>query len=105
VKHKRGTIQFKDRFEDIIISGDESVFSVEAGDALTKYPATTFAAVVAKRRGSAVLCGVICRFTLPDLAELRALWLSTAGRDCVPSRRVSAWARTAPFASGISNRQ
>lgn len=41
---------------------------------------------LAKRRGWAVLCDVMCRFTLPSLAELHSLWRSKAGPGGIPER-------------------
>ena len=48
VIHKNGYIQVKDRSKDIIISGGENISSVEIENTLTKHPAVSLCAVVAK---------------------------------------------------------
>ena len=48
VVHKNGYIQVKDRSKDIIISGGENISSVEIENTLTKHPAVSLCAVVAK---------------------------------------------------------
>ncbi len=48
VMHKNGYIQVKDRSKDIIISGGENISSVEIENTLTKHPAVSLCAVVAK---------------------------------------------------------
>src|SRR5204862_6968994 len=48
VLDKDGYVIIKDRAKDIIISGGESISSVEVEDVLYKHPAVLFAAVVAK---------------------------------------------------------
>ena len=48
VVHKNGYIQVKDRSKDIIISGGENISSVEIENTLTKHPAVSLSAVVAK---------------------------------------------------------
>src|SRR5690606_38162237 len=46
VMHADGTLEIRDRFKDIIISGDELVSSVEVEEALSRHPASREAAVV-----------------------------------------------------------
>jgi fatty-acyl-CoA synthase len=48
VVHPNGYIQVKDRSKDIIISGGENISSVEIENIITKHPAVSLAAVVAK---------------------------------------------------------
>jgi fatty-acyl-CoA synthase len=48
VIHPNGYIQIKDRAKDIIISGGENISSVEVENVLSKHPAVSLAAVVAK---------------------------------------------------------
>jgi len=48
VRHPDGYIQVKDRSKDIIISGGENISSVEIENVLSKHPAVSLAAVVAK---------------------------------------------------------
>ena len=48
VMHPDGYIQLKDRSKDIIISGGESISSIEIEDALYRHPAVLEAAVVAR---------------------------------------------------------
>ena len=48
VRHPNGYIQVKDRSKDIIISGGENISSVEIENTITKHPAVSLAAVVAK---------------------------------------------------------
>lgn len=48
VVHPDGYIQVKDRLKDIIISGGENISSVEVENVLTKHPAVSLSAVVAK---------------------------------------------------------
>ena len=48
VIHENGYIQVKDRSKDIIISGGENISSVEIENTLTKHPAVSLCAVVAK---------------------------------------------------------
>jgi len=48
VVHKDDYVQIKDRSKDIIISGGENISSVEVENILTKHPAVSLAAVVAK---------------------------------------------------------
>ena len=48
VMHPSGYIQVKDRSKDIIISGGENISSVEIENIITKHPAVSLAAVVAK---------------------------------------------------------
>ena len=48
VRHPNGYIQVKDRSKDIIISGGENISSVEIENAITKHPAISLVAVVAK---------------------------------------------------------
>ena len=48
VTHPDGYIQIKDRSKDIIISGGENISSVEVENILSKHPAVSLAAVVAK---------------------------------------------------------
>jgi fatty-acyl-CoA synthase len=48
VVYPDGYIQLKDRSKDIIISGGETISSIEVEDALYKHPAVSAAAVVAK---------------------------------------------------------
>jgi fatty-acyl-CoA synthase len=49
VMHPDGYVQLKDRSNDIIISGGESISSIEVEAVLTKHPAVLIAAVVAKK--------------------------------------------------------
>jgi len=49
VMHPSGYIQVKDRSKDIIISGGENISSVEIENIITKHPAVSLAAVVARR--------------------------------------------------------
>src|SRR4029450_3601422 len=46
--HPDGYIQIRERSKDIIISGGETISSIEVEDALSKHPAVAAAAVVAK---------------------------------------------------------
>ena len=48
VMHPSGYIQVKDRSKDIIISGGENISSVEIENIITKHPAVSLAAVVAR---------------------------------------------------------
>lgn len=48
VVHPNGYIQVKDRSKDIIISGGENISSVEIENIITKHPAVSLVAVVAK---------------------------------------------------------
>jgi fatty-acyl-CoA synthase len=48
VIHPNGYIQVKDRSKDIIISGGENISSVEIENIVTKHPAVSLAAVVAR---------------------------------------------------------
>jgi len=48
VIHPNGYIQVKDRSKDIIISGGENISSVEIENIITKHPAVSLAAVVAR---------------------------------------------------------
>ena len=48
VMHPSGYIQVKDRSKDIIISGGENISSVEIENIITRHPAVSLAAVVAK---------------------------------------------------------
>ena len=48
VAHPDGYIQIKDRSKDIIISGGENISSVEVENIISKHPAVSLAAVVAK---------------------------------------------------------
>ncbi len=48
VMHNSGYIQVKDRSKDIIISGGENISSVEIENIITKHPAVSLAAVVAR---------------------------------------------------------
>ncbi len=48
VVHPNGYIQVKDRSKDIIISGGENISSVEIENIITKHPAVSLAAVVAR---------------------------------------------------------
>jgi fatty-acyl-CoA synthase len=48
VTHPDGYIQIKDRSKDIIISGGENISSVEVENIISKHPAVSLAAVVAK---------------------------------------------------------
>jgi len=48
VMHPDGYIQVKDRSKDIIISGGENISSVEIEDVLSRHPAVSLAAVVAR---------------------------------------------------------
>ncbi len=48
VMHPTGYIQVKDRSKDIIISGGENISSVEIENIITKHPAVSLAAVVAR---------------------------------------------------------
>ena len=48
VMHTSGYIQVKDRSKDIIISGGENISSVEIENIITKHPAVSLAAVVAR---------------------------------------------------------
>ena len=48
VMHPNGYIQVKDRSKDIIISGGENISSVEIENIITKHPAVSLAAVVAR---------------------------------------------------------
>jgi fatty-acyl-CoA synthase len=48
VVHPDGYIQVKDRLKDIIISGGENISSVEVEGVLTRHPAVSLAAVVAR---------------------------------------------------------
>ncbi|MDB0033597.1 acyl-CoA synthetase [Alphaproteobacteria bacterium] len=48
VIHSNGYIQVKDRSKDIIISGGENISSVEIENIVTKHPAVSLAAVVAR---------------------------------------------------------
>lgn len=48
VMHPDGYIQVKDRSKDIIISGGENISSVEVENVISKHPAVSLAAVVAK---------------------------------------------------------
>ena len=48
VIHPNGYIQVKDRSKDIIISGGENISSVEIENVVTKHPAVSLAAVVAR---------------------------------------------------------
>ncbi len=49
VMHPSGYIQVKDRSKDIIISGGENISSVEIENIITRHPAVSLAAVVARR--------------------------------------------------------
>jgi fatty-acyl-CoA synthase len=48
VMHPDGYIQVKDRSKDIIISGGENISSVEVENVLSRHPAVSLAAVVAR---------------------------------------------------------
>lgn len=48
VMHPDGTVEIRDRFKDIIISGDELISSIEVEEALSRHPAVREAAVVGK---------------------------------------------------------
>ncbi len=59
VIHPNGYIQVKDRSKDIIISGGENISSVEIENIVTKHPAVSLAAVVARpdeKWGGDTLC-------------------------------------------------
>ena len=48
VMHPDGTIEIRDRFKDIVISGDELISTIEVEEALSRHPAVREAAVVGK---------------------------------------------------------
>ena len=48
VMYENGYVQLKDRSKDIIISGGENISSIEIENTISKHPAVSLAAVVAK---------------------------------------------------------
>ncbi len=71
VVHKDGYIKIQDRSKDIIISGGENISSIEIENTISKHPAVSIAAVVAKpdEKWGEVPCAFIEKVKDKDISE------------------------------------
>lgn len=90
VMHADGSIEIRDRFKDIIISGDELISSVEIEEALMRHPAVREAAVVGvphARRGESAEAFVVLQHSSRVAGEaLRAFVSEHLAAFKVPTR-------------------
>ena len=90
VVHPDGTIEIRDRFKDVIISGGENISSIEVEGALLRHPAVLEVAVVGmphEKWGESPSAWIVARPGMaPTAVELREFARTVLAHFKVPSR-------------------